>query len=165
MQRPSAILASVFLVGCGSNGSGDGTGAGGGTGGLVCTPPEVLIHDPTSGEIVCGGVDEDTEVVPHSDFDACTEPPNSACGHDDFCAVMQCGDPNSMFDAQGCRRKTCADDADCARGQVCHDTAMQGCLPSAGYACAPAPDGVCNCPANAVCGFEQHCVESTELGG
>ena len=162
MQRPLAILAWALLVGCGSEDSGDGAG---GAGGLSCTPPEVPIHAPTSGEIVCGGVDEDTEVVPHSDFDACAEPPNSACNVEDFCAIMQCGDPNSGFDAQGCRRTTCANDADCEPGQVCHDTYMQGCVPSAGYACAPATDGVCHCPANAACGFEQHCVESTELDG
>ncbi|MFO0547338.1 MAG: hypothetical protein U0271_03060 [Polyangiaceae bacterium] len=144
----------------------DDSGGGGGAGGdCVATPVQ--------------GALEDSQLTPHSDFDACVSDsgaggesastaPNSACSLEDFCAAMvengypACGSDPSMFDASGCRRSLCTTDEDCSANEHCFTTPDGVCLSTAGYGCAVDCDDQgtphCTCAANDICGAESHCV-------
>lgn len=148
----------ALLLACGgeTSGSGGGGGGSGGAGGECATGQPL---ETRSGELVCAFT-EGTDLVPHDDFASCADrAPNSACSRAEFCAVQACGTPDSMFDAEGCRRTLCTTDADCAMGETCYATPPETvCLSTAEYACGPQNDVACDCVADLICGSESHCI-------
>ncbi len=138
-----------------------GLGAGGlGTGGLGTGGAGGGQNDE------CYQIAEWTVMTPHADFAACALPPNSSCSRATFCGPSGCGGKDSSFDANGCRRPGCQEDADCGSGQRCYDTGAGNPInaPCAAteYACCPDGDG-CYCTAQLDCPTEKHCVDESEL--
>lgn len=157
--RALIFPVSILTFGCNS-----GLAEGGDPpAGDECAADETLVVDPETGEEVCSsGFTEGTTVVPSEDFAECGESaPNSSCSLEDFCAIEGCGTDGSMFDANGCRRKLCSEDADCDSGQICYTTNSDtdGCLSTADYACAPIDGEPCSCIADLICGEESHCID------
>ncbi len=160
------FVSGCWMVGCGSsNGGGGGQGGGGGAGGqggeAGCPDEQVL--GVVDGELACTGFNEGTELRAGPDFQCGDATPNTSCLVEDFCAVQGCGDPDSMFDASGCRRVICEVDGDCDQGQVCYATARDACLSTAEMACAPYGGEACDCVADLICGHESHCVDEADL--
>ena len=154
--RTFVISLSILTFGCSSNSGEEGGGVASGD----CPDGQTLVVE--GGEQVCGGLTEGSTLEPPEELAACgASAPNTSCSRDDFCAVEGCGSDGSMFDANGCRRKLCTEDADCDAGQVCYatDSETDGCLSTSDYACAPIDDDPCSCVANLICGEERHCID------
>lgn len=84
-------------------------------------------------------------------FGHCPTTTPSICSVEDTCSVLQCGEPWSPLDAQGCMRPPCLADEDCAAEDRCVLPHMwaPGCYPSE-WSCGltfPGREGTCFCDA------------------
>lgn len=78
-------------------------------------------------------------------FSQCERPPQSVCNSGDLCKLIDCGGPE--YDKDGCRRKPCTVDTDCATDERCTLANVER-LP-----CAYGVAGTCEC-APPVAGFD-----------
>lgn len=73
-----------------------------------------------------------------------------------------CGTPPSPFDADGCLRRPCTADGECAADERCFRGQDFGLCESSGRSCSEDPDGTCLCTADDDCGGG-HCIPAAEL--
>ncbi|MGC4094610.1 MAG: hypothetical protein QM756_43175 [Polyangiaceae bacterium] len=70
------------------------------------------------------------------------------CSAGEACALLECGKPWSLYDANGCRRSECWDAVPCRKGERCVVAATAGNWTKACYSdfdgCGPV-DGACSC--------------------
>ncbi len=108
--------------------------------------------------------DYDQRPVVEQTFGVMSNKPNTNCDLQSFCAAVNRGDKDSLYDATGCRWVTCETDADCDETQRCYETALEACAPHEEIACRQ-EEGGCSCSTTLECGVERHCVDAAELEG
>jgi hypothetical protein len=104
-----------------------------GPGTLTTTRPE----DTGSDEVDSGMMSD----VPSF---ACDNPAHM-CSTPIACEPRICGGPGAAFDDDGCLRRSCGSDDDCADTEVCYRPQDWGGCASSGGTCHDAPDGGCEC--------------------
>ena len=84
----------------------------------------------------------------------CSVAPPSTCSHEGTCSALECGQPWSLVDGNGCERPACSSDSDCGLDERCLPSALVklGCQGSTLESCKP--DAKVGC----ACGFTADCV-------
>lgn len=129
----------------------------GSTGPAEGTSGEASTGDP---QATVGGTGPATggETCPeHPDF-MCSQPlecpPGGSCNF---------GERFSPFDAQGCLRPSCSDEAPCPDGFTCMRGEAWGACGSSFIECVEDEDGVCSCGGNDDCQPISHCVPEGDV--
>jgi len=168
-EPPVAAGSGATAGNGGTSGTGaTGTGGAGGLGGSGGIAGGGGVSSGGTGGSTAGtggnadsdaGVSDGGPLVP-PDFSDCATAPPSTCSPSATCqALGDCGAPTSFLDTNGCLRKPCTADSECASGERCLPTSLVGgCEPSALESCAPDANGQCMCSVTSDCTSRAQCV-------